>query len=177
MLRTLGLVTLSGNAQPVLGDALTAAITAVDQNLGVTITVASTAWYQIGDRIVADPLQLNQDTYRITQILSSTQMVGMLEGIAGHTHNSGALLQLAIACGNVVLQNLSAADVVVVGADNTITTGFGGKSCFVIEPFTAPEQPNDWQLNPNGGFNTCNTSEGWMIGTSGQTVLAYAWVF
>ena len=99
-----------GRAQPVLGDALTAAITAVDQNLGVTITVASTAWYQIGDRIVADPLQLNQDTYRITQILSSTQMVGMLEGIAGHTHNSGALLQLAIACGNVVLQNLSAAD-------------------------------------------------------------------
>jgi hypothetical protein len=178
MLRTLGVQTLTGVAQPVLGDVLTAAIATTDPSLNQTITVANTAFYTIGDRIVVDPLLINQDVYKIIKIVNATTMLGVLEGATGHTHAVNALIQLAIACGNVVVQAVSGnSGPVVIGTDNTVTVALTGTAIFVVEPSTAPAQPNNWQLNSNGGYNVCNTQEAWMIGAAGVKVLVYAWVF
>lgn len=180
MLRTMGKKTLTGVAQPVLGDVLiTTAINGrTPASAPTLITVANTIFYDVGDRIVIDPLMTYKNSYKITQILSATTMLGDLEGAAPNPHAVGAIIQWANMCGNVIVQPVPAGSgPVAVGPDNTVALDLSGKTVYLIEPVAAGAKPNDWQMNPNGGFNSCNSSEAWMIGAAGVVVLTYAWVF
>ena len=179
MLVTFGVHTLTGTAEPVMGDVITAAVPIPPPDVDPIITVANTALtaYQVGFRIVLDPGLTNQDCYRIAAILSSTKMQCTLEGTVGHAHTNGAILQLAIAAADVSVQALNGgAGPVVIGADSTVTVTPGGSAVKVLDKSTTPTEENEWRMTNNGQYNTVNTADAWMIGTAGDKVLNYALV-
>ena len=178
-LRTLGVVTGTGAAQPVIGDVLTAAMLAPTAGVDTLITVASTALYMVGDRIYVEPGTLNRTCYKITQIVSATTMRGSLEGAPGKAHVTGSIVQLAIACCDLVVQPVPGGSAnATIGADNTLTATPGGSAIFTIEKVAVNTLPNEWRMNTAGvnGQNPFNTSEAWMILGSGDKALTYALV-
>lgn len=175
MIRSWGLVTFGTPAIPWFGDALTAAVTLPGPGIDITVTVASTTRYAQGDRIVLDPLQTNQDILLVDSIKSATVLLCRLEGGGTpHTHANGALLLLSIACADVLIQNLSTADPVVLGTDNTVTLTPGGSAYYVIAFRVTTAQPSQYNMSPSATHNINRTSDGWMIGTNGQTALVSA---
>jgi hypothetical protein len=174
MIRSWGLVTSTATAMPWFGDVTTAAVGLPGSNGLIPVTVGSTTRYRVGDRIVLDPEQTNQDTLLVIGIASSTVLNCMSEGnCPTHTHANGAIIQLSIAAMDIIFDNVGAGEIVL-GTDNTVTTGPTGGSAFkVLQPVTSPAQPNTFRLAGSiGGANTCRTSDGWMIGSS--TVLVSA---
>ena len=168
MLRSWGIVSLSGSAQPWFGDKLTAAV-ALPLGGIIAVTVASTAKYQGGDRILLDPGQTNQDALLVDQIFSATVLYCRSEGGAlTHTHASNALILLSIACAEIIVTNLSTANPVVLGSDNTVTVTPGGSAFTVL--YESSTQASIFRLTNCVEFNAVRTSDGWMIGTSGQSV-------
>ncbi len=178
MLVTFGVQTLTGNAQPVLGDVLTAALANPFETTNDPVaTVANTAIYQVGFRITIDPETVSQDSYKIIKILSATTMQLSLEGSKGHNHANGAIIQLAIAASDICVQALNGgAGAVVIGADNTVTAVPGGSAVFVLDKTTSPTENNVWRMTDSGQYNPVNTADAWMIGTAGDKVIVYALV-
>lgn len=180
MLRSWRLRALVGTtAVPVFGDVLTAAVAIPPESGLALITVADTTLYRVGDRIVVDPLQTNRDSYRIATIVTGTTMRGYLEGATGHTHASAALVQLAIACQDVVATGVPAnAAATFIGSDNTVTNAGLGNVVGVLEKVDAGVQPPSFHLNGIGvtGQNPFNTAEMWMAGGAADGIIAYALV-
>jgi hypothetical protein len=174
MFRSWGKVTLTGAAQPWFGDVTTAAV-GLPNGFGIIpVTVASTTRYQVGDRIYLDPEQANQDIVIVDSIPSATVLNCRSEGTAPtHTHSIGAIIQLSLACRDVIIQNIGA-DLVVLGSDDTVALTGGGSAFYELQPATSPAQPNDFRTSPSSAVNADRTEDGWMIGTSGQTVFVAA---
>lgn len=177
-LRTFGVQTLTGSAQPVLGDVLTAALPIPpDPTVDPIATVANTALYQVGDRITVDPYQANQDSYRVSRILSATTMQLSLEGTQGHAHATNAIIALAINSADIVIQELDGnAAAIVIGSDNTVTSVPGGNACYVLQKATSPTQANGFKLTNSTQGDNVNTADLWVIGTAADKYLAYALV-
>lgn len=176
MIRSWGLVTLTGSAQPWFSDVTTAAVGLGSAAGIIPVTVASTTRYIAGDRIVLDPEQTNQDTLIVDSIPSSTVLNCRAEGEnpTTHTHLSGAIIQLSIPCLDVILQSQGAA-VVWLGSDNTVTAAGAGSGFYALQPATAPAESNNFRLAGSiGNTNVCRTSDGWMIGTASQKVAVAA---
>ena len=172
MIRSWGIVTLTTAAQPWFYDITTAAVALPDGNGIIKVTVASTTKYQVGDRIQVDPGQTDQDTLLVELIFSATVLYCKSEGNAKtHTHVTSTVICLDIACMDVLITNFSAADKVFIGSDSTVTATPGGSAFTAIGDYTSPASPSVFRLAGSiGGANTCRTTDGWMIGTNGQTV-------
>jgi hypothetical protein len=137
----------------------------------IPVTVGSTTRYRVGDRIVLDPEQTNQDTLLVERIVSGTVMNCNSESnVPTHTHASGAIIQLSIAVIDVILQapNGNAA-AVWIGSDDTVTVA-GGSAFYELPATTAPAQPAEFRQSQSGGYNIARTSDGWMIGTAADKV-------
>ncbi len=182
-IRTLGLVTFTGAAQPVLGDVTTAAVNAPLDGQDVSITVASNVLYQVGDRIVLEPRTVNQDDYTITKFTtnlnaaSTTVIQAHWDGGAGVAHVSGVILQLQIPCIDLVVKPISGgAGNVFIGSDNTVTAVPAGSVCYEIEKTASGTGTTAWHMAGGTGANIENTGDAWMIGTAGDKTTSYALV-
>lgn len=167
MWRTFGLQTLSGSAQPILGDKLTAAALITQGGAVAQLTVGSTAnnKYQRGDRLVLDPLQSNQDIVLVTGILSSTVLLVTSQDAKLQAHATNAIIQLAISFADLIVQCPSGnANHLYLGADNTVTNSGVGN---VI----ADIQPAGSFTDLGNHDNSYMTSDTWMAGTSTQNVI------
>jgi len=174
MYRSWGVVTYTGAAQPLFYDTATAAIAIPGAGNPVIVTVASTAKYQVGDRIVAEPGAANSDTLLVFEIKSGTVMYCVSEGnVPTHAHAINSVLQLSIACREWGVQHLGAA-LAVLGTDNTVTAVPGGSAFHVLQPATAPAQENEYRSSPSSVVNGDRTNDAWIIGTSTQQALVYA---
>jgi hypothetical protein len=176
MIRSWGLVTLGSAAVPVFGDATTAAVGLPSGAGIIAVTVASTTRYRVGDRIVIDPeISASQDTLLIDTIPSATVLNCRSEGGATtHTHTTGAIIMLSIACAEAILTPAAAANVIWIGSDNTVTNTGGGSAFYPLEPVTLPAQPPSFRMTNSVSFNTVRTSDVWVAGTSTQTYGAAA---
>lgn len=177
MIRTFGPQTMTGVAQPLMSDVTTAAVTIPLSTQDAIITVANSAIYQVGDRIVLEPRTTNQDTYKISQIPTSTTLQGSLEGVVGHAHASGVIIQLADAAIDVVVQPVDGgAGPVYIGADNTVTNTGGGNAIYRLDKTAANTEGNPWHMAGGTDHNIVNTADAWMAGTTGDVVFVYALV-
>lgn len=162
MIRSWGQVTLTGNAQPLFGDVLTAAFSNLAPKNGFyTVKVASTTRYAIGDRIIlgfggASPT----NCLLVGQILNSTTLYCTSEGEAPVSNwINGTQIVLDIACGSFILQSQVAnAGVIWLGSDGTVTNVGGGSAFWqVTQSGVAPFGIPQW--------NCLRTSELWIAGT------------
>jgi hypothetical protein len=177
MLRTFGLRTLTGVAQPVIGDVTTAAVPLVTAGQNIIINVANSAIYQMGDRIVIDPYTLSSDEYKVVSIPSGTTISCAGSATGSHVHASGAIITLADACFDViVLPFAGGAGPVYIGVDNTITLVPAGNIIFRLEKVVAGTNGVAWHMAGGIGANVCNTAEAWMVGTAADVVMTYALV-
>lgn len=176
MIRTFGPRTMTTVAQPLIGDVTTAAVAIPMKGQDAIITVANSAIYQVGDRIVLEPMTANKDTYKIVAIPSGgVTLQGSLEDAAGHAHANGVIIQLSINAVDVVVQPKSGgAGNVIIGADNTVTATPGGSAIAEIDKTTAGTQPAAWHMAGGTGANVVNTADAWMIDASADTVFTYA---
>jgi len=166
MIRSWGVLTLTGSAQPCFGDTTTAAVPLPDSFGKIAVTVASTSRYQGGDRIIVAPETNTQDILKIDSIASSTVLNCQSEGNAKtHTHPTSTQILLSIACAEIMVQNFSSAsNVVWLGTDNTVTSSGGGSAFGQALPGDIP-----YRFSNSVQFNAIRTSEPWMSGTNGQT--------
>lgn len=179
MIRSWGIVALTGAAQPWFGAVTTGPVALVNPSNGeisVPLSVADSKKFLSGDRVAIDP-QVLISGVSITDILlidRTDTTAGVLYcrsegGALTHTHASGVILQLSIACMDVIIQT-NAAAVAWLGSDNTVVAA-GGSAFYQLQPATAPAAPNVFRLaGQAGNTNVCRTSDGWMIGTAAQTV-------
>ena len=168
---------MTGVAQPLMGDVTTAVVLIPLDTQDAIITVANTSIYQVGDRIVLEPRTTNQDTYKVSAIKSATTLQGSLEGVVGHAHLSGVIVQLADAAVDVVVQPADGGvGPVFIGADNTVTNVGGGNTIYRIDKTAAGTQGNVWHMAGGTDHNIVNTADAWMAGTGGDVVFTYALV-
>ena len=172
MIRSWGVVTLTGAAQPWFGDVLTAAVGLPQGNGVIPVTVASTTRYKVGDRIYLDPGQSNQDLLLVSKIASATVLNCISEGgMVTNTHAIGALVQLSLAVLDVQIQAVDGnAGTVWLGTDKTVTVK-GGSAFRQLQKVAAAGIPIEWrEINGPGNNNICRTEDGWMIGTASDYV-------
>ena len=172
MWRTFGAQILTGAAQPLFGDKLTAALAIPPHEVDPVLTVASTAIYQTGDRIVIDPLQTNQDEVLVIRIINGTTMQCSSQGASMHAHAVNAILQLDLVCADVMVQAKSTnANSVFLGVDNTVTNAGAGNVVLEVTPGGAP-----FRMTNNGQWNSVRTNDLWMAGTATQVAIVSAQV-
>jgi len=172
MIRSWGIVTLTGAAQPWFGDVTTAAVALPQGNGIIPVTVAATKRYRVGDRLILDPEQTNQDVVMVSSIPSSTVLNCVSEGQAvTHTHISGAIVQLSIAVEDVILQAVDGNTAAVwLGSDNTVTVA-GGSAFHQLQKVASGAVPQEWrEAGEASDANIVRTSDGWMIGTLNDKV-------
>jgi hypothetical protein len=171
MIVTFGKQTLTGAAQPLFTDTLTASLAVPPHDVDPILTVADTTKYQVGFRISIDPGQSDVDLVKVVAILSPTTMRCSYEGATGHPHAVNTVIGLAIAAAEITIQPSSGdANSVFLGTDNTVTNVGGGKTFYEV----IPGQP--YRMTNSGQYNTVNTADAWMAGTSAQTVIVSALV-
>lgn len=179
MVRSWGVVILTGSAQPVFGSVTTGAVPLTNRSTGqitVPVSVADSLKFQAGDRIVLDPGTVistvpQQDTLLIDRIDTTTGiMYCKSEGDAPtHVHPNGTIVMLSIACRDIIVQS-QAAGAVWIGTDKTVTAA-GGTGFYRLD--ATPSAP--FRLAGSAHTtNTDRTSDLWMIGTGTQTVSAAA---
>ena len=170
MFRTFGVQTLSGNAQNLLQDKLTAAFVIPIATVDPIMTVANTALYQVGDRITLDPGQADADTVLVETILSSTTMQVSSQGAMLHAHANNTIIALDLCSGIILVTPIVGnAGTLWLGADNTVTNA-GGGSAFL--PLTGGSSYNLGQ----GQWNVLRTTDAWMAGTLNDKVAVAAYV-
>jgi hypothetical protein len=167
MQRTLGVQTLTGLAQPILGDVTTAAVVAAPDGVPALITVASTTIYQVGDRIVLEPNTVNSDAYRVSQIQSSTILQCVPEAVP-KAHLTGVIIAFSLAFSELTIQAVYGTAVSIwIGSDNTVTNAGLGNVVYQL----TPNLP--FKRYPAGGNNPNMTTEFWFAATSGtQAIVA-----
>lgn len=163
MIRTWGQQTLTGSAQPLFGDVLTAAFVNIKQTNGFYfVSVANAAKYQIGDRIVlgyggASPtnILMVDGVNTVTNILSCIS-----EGDAPvSAWPVGTQIVLSLACAQLLIQSATGdSGPIWFGSDSTVTNT-GGGSAFA-------------EITSGGAYtfgiaqwNVLRTTEAWMAGT------------
>lgn len=166
MIRSWGVQTLNGNAQPIFGDALTAAFTPVAGRERQYLSVASTSKYQVGDRIRVGYGSAGANIVIVDAITSPTVLQVRSEGNAPlSAWANGTILALDLVCADIYLQYFSSeVHVVWVGTDLTVTNTGGGTAFRQILP------GSDWHLNPNPQWNMHRTTDATMAGTNADTV-------
>jgi hypothetical protein len=175
-IRTMGPQTLTGNAQPLMGDVTTAAVVAAAVGTFAVITVANTALYQPGDRIILEPLTANSDAYIVAEIVSSTVLNCTPQGTP-IAHVTSSIIQLGDAAIDVVVQPVDGgAGPVFIGSDNTITAVPAGNVIYRLDKTAAGTEGNAWHMAGGTDHNIVNTAEAWMVGTAGDKVYVYALV-
>jgi hypothetical protein len=166
VIRSWGIVTLTGSAQPWFGDVTTAAFVPPKAGVLATVKVANSAKYQVGDRIVLGAGSAGANILIVSQIPSGgvTLLCESEGGAALSAWPNSTIIQLNIACSAIKLQPQQAnTGVVYLGSDNTVTNTGGGSafealSQLAAESFGIPQ------------FDTIRTSEGWMAGTANDKV-------
>ena len=164
MIRSWGLQTLTGNAQPMFGDVLTAAFSNIkgEPHGFYLVSVAKAANYQIGDRIIlgfggATPT----NCLMVGKVNTSTNILSCIsEGDAPVANwANGTQIVLSVACAAIRL-NAPATNAgnIWEGSDNTVTNVGGGSAFQEIFPsgsdtFGIPQ------------WNTIRTSDLWIAGT------------
>lgn len=170
MQRTFGLQTLTGSAQPLFGDAMTAAmVLPLHHNVG-TITVADSSKYQAGDRILLDPGAADQDIVLVQAKPTGTTLSVVSEGDAPlHPHANGTVMALSIPVADVVVQaNFGTTNPQYLGQDNTVTSAGAGKVVYVVTVNTP------YRATYAAGWNTVRTSDFWIAGTAADKFVASA---
>ena len=169
MWRTFGIQALTGSAQPLFSDKLTAAMAIPPFGVDPILHVANTAKYQQGDRINIEPGTANQDTVLVTTILSGTTMQVTSQGAPYHAHATNSLLELDIPATEVTIQGKSTnGNSVWIGADNTITAAGGGNAIHELIP------SGDFRMTQSGQFNTIRTSDAWVAGNLSDSFIPAA---
>lgn len=163
MFRTFGVVTLSGSAQPLLPDKLTAAMAIPPSGVDPIITVADTTKYQDGDRITLDPGNADADTVLVTAILTSTTMRVTSQGAPYHAHANNTVIALDLCSGIILISPIANSGNLWIGADKTVTNA-GGGSAFL--PLVGGTFYNLGQ----GQWNVVRTTDMWMAGVLNDTV-------
>jgi len=156
MWRTFRKQTLTGAAQPIFGDKLTAAMPIPPDGVDPIVNVADTTIYQQGDRITIDAGQTNLDTVLITTIKSGTQMQVTSQGAPYHAHAVNAIIALAIPCTEILFSGN--ASTLYLGTDNTITATGGGNVIYAILPGAG------FRETYSANWNTVRTDDLWMAG-------------
>jgi hypothetical protein len=164
MIRSWGLQTLTGNAQPTFGDILTAAFSNLKADNGFySVKVAKASQYQIGDRIIlgfggASPT----NCLMVGAVNTSTNILSCIsEGNAPVSNwPNGTQIVLSLACaGLTVFVPLSNAGGIWLGSDSTVTNVGGGTAFYeLVQSGAYPEGIPQW--------NTIRTSDIWMAGTA-----------
>lgn len=175
MVRSWGVVSLTGAAQPWFGDVTTAAVGLGSAQGIIPVAVASTTRYRVGDRIYLNPGQTDQDCLMVDTIPSSTILSCRSEGGAKtNTHVTNTILQLAIPCSDIILQAVDGdAAAVWLGPDNTVTVA-GGSAFYQLAKVAAAATPNSFRFSGSARHNVARTSDGWMIGTAADKVAVSA---
>jgi hypothetical protein len=163
MFRTFGVVTLSGSAQPLLPDKLTAAMAIPPSGVDPIITVADTTKYQIGDRITLDPGAADADSVLVSEILSPTTMQVTSQGAPYHAHAVNTVTALDLCSGIILISPIANSGNLWIGADKTVTNA-GGGSAFL--PLVGGTFYNLGQ----GQWNVVRTTDMWMAGVLNDTV-------
>jgi hypothetical protein len=156
MWRTFRKQALTGAAQPIFGDKLTAAMAIPPSHVDPIINVADTTIYQQGDRITLDAGQANADTVLITTIKSGTQMQVTSQGAPYHAHAANAIIALALPATEILISGN--AGTLYLGTDNTITAVGGGNVMYVILPGAG------FRDTYSANWNTVRTDDLWMAG-------------
>lgn len=163
MIRSWGLQTLTGAAQPLFGDVLTAAFSNLKATNGFYfVSVAKASQYQIGDRIILGyGGSTPTNCLMVGGVNTSTNVLSCIsEGDAPVSKwASGTQIVLDVACAVLAVQAPSPnAGNIWFGADGTVTN-IGGGSAFAY-------------ISPSGSYNfgipqwnTLRTSEAWIAGT------------
>lgn len=171
MIRTFKLQTFNGNAQPCLGDLTTAAIVKPVNTQRILVTVASTAIYQVGDRIILGAGSTNPlpNPLKVNKIVSGTVLQCQSEGEAAvSAWPTSTIIALAIACFKIEIQAQQNSVLAYLGSDSTVTNAGLGS---VIRSLGTMD---DWEYVFHNGQNPLNTSEVWMAGTSPDKVIVAA---
>lgn len=161
MLRSFGLQTLTGSAQPLFADKITTGfIPPLDQSKAFNLVVANSAIYQDGDRIILGAGSAGANVILVIGQPTGTTLLCMSEGgakVAAWPINT--LIELDIACAEIIINAIVGnAGTTWLGSDNSVTNLGGGTAFAGI----------------NGGasfnlglpqWNTIRTSEGWIAGT------------
>lgn len=131
MYRSWGFQTLTGNAQYLFQDKITAAMAVPPDGQDATLVVGDTTKYQDGDRITLDPGQADADTVLVSRIISATKLQVSSQGAPLHAHANNTVICLDLVCGQLLIQLLTgSAGSLYIGADSTVTNT-GGGSAFV----------------------------------------------
>ena len=171
MWRTFGIQALTGVAQPLFGDKLTAAMPIPPPDIDPVIHVADTSIYQDSDRINIEPGTANVDTVLVTAILGPTMMQVTSQGAPYHAHANSAMLELDIPAADVLVRGLSSNNQSVwVGVDDSITSSGGGLAIDEIIP------SGQFRMTMTGQFNTVRTSDAWVAGNISDSFLPSAQV-
>ena len=171
MWRSWRLQSLTGSAQPLFGDKLTAAFTPpVNTGVDPTMQVADTTLYQQGDRITIEPGTANADTVLVVNIKDSTHMQVSSQGATLRSHANNSVICLANCVSEIQVQaNPGATNPIYLGTDSTITNAGGGS---VIAAVTASFPP--WRASGSAHFNNIRTDENWMAGNAADKVIVAA---
>ena len=170
MYRSWGLQTLTGAAQPLFNDKLTAAFAIPPSHIDPILTVANTAKYQQGERITLDPGQADADIVLVTNILTGTTLQVSSQGAVLHAHAINTVICLNIPCGGLIIfEPATDAGAIWVGSDNTVTNVGGGSAFYQIT------QGGNY---PIGAYqwNAERTTDLWIAGTAADTVGVAAYV-
>ena len=167
MIRSWGLQTLTGSAQPLFGDKLAAAFVNLKAPNGFYfVSVANAAQYQIGDRIIlgfggSDPT----NCLMVNEVNTSTNILSCIsEGDAPVSAWAiDTQIVLSQACAVLTVQSPTGNSVIWFGSDSTVTnTGGGSAFAFIDANGTFSFGQAQW--------NAIRTSDMWMAGTESQTV-------
>jgi len=177
MIRSWGLQTVTGSAQPWFGDKLTAAFTGLKQPNGFYfVSVASAAQYQNGDRIIlgaggssATNCLFVGGINKVTNILSCTS-----EGDAPVSDwVNGTKIALDVACYGIMLSGKSGnTNSIWLGADSTVTNSPGGSAFYEIAKVSAGAAQTPFSIWKYDGQNPLRSTEGWLAGTQNDKFLA-----
>jgi hypothetical protein len=166
MLRSFGFQTVTGNAQPLLGDKITAAFTPPpDISQAFKLTVADSSIYEQGDRVVMGPDQTSPNIVLVIGKPDSTHILCQSEGNAAMSAwVVNTILALDIACAEIVISAPSTnAASLWLGSKYNVTNTGGGSAFQEIVP------SGSYNLGlPQ--WNTLRSSEGVLAGTIGDKV-------
>jgi hypothetical protein len=173
MIRPWGVQSLTGSAQPWFGDVLTAAFAPVGDAGPQKVTVASTTFYRVGDRIILGIGQAGANVLMVDRVFSATVLYCRSEGGAAlKAWNNSTIIALAINVSLITFQGVDGnAAAIWLGSDNTVTVA-GGSAFRQIQKVAAGVIPDWWEYRTaTSGQNSLNTDLGWMIGTAADKIL------
>lgn len=174
MLRTFGVQTATGSAQPLFSDVTTAAIAIPSDGYPIRVPVGNTAIYQVGDRIILGVGQ-TQNNILLVEGLSVPTGAGFLlcksEGDAPVKPYPTAIpIALSIAAMEVIVQADTAnAGIMYVGADNTVTSAGVGSVVYELSQSLEP-----FRMTNSGSHNVVRTTDAWIAGAAGLKWVATA---